>query len=123
MFKPSVLPSCPAFNINAGTTCVDVLFTLDSRVVSTKTAPKALFSHFSLKWSYSILAPLCYGPPNNATLCMVSSGSSIHYDRTLQKSKEDTKHNRLTAFSTSFIESCTAENAEEMAWHGEVARW
>ena len=53
---------------------------------------------------------------------MVSSGSSVHYDRTLQKSKEGTKHNRLTAFSTSLID-ITAENAEEMAWRwrgGEV---
>ena len=44
---------------------------------------------------------------------MVSSGSSVHYDRTLQKNKEGTKHNRLTAISTSFIDS-TTENAEEM---------
>ena len=36
-------------------------------------------------------------------------------------SKEDTKHNRLTAFSASFIDS-TAENAEEIAWLG-LARW
>ena len=78
----------------------------------------ALFSHLNPKWPYSILAALCYGPPNNATLCMVSSGSSVHYDRTLQKGKEGTKHNRLTAFSTSFIDS-TAENAEEMGLGGE----
>ena len=36
MFKPAVLPSYPVFNINARTTCRDVLFTLDSHVVSTK---------------------------------------------------------------------------------------
>ena len=50
---------------------------------------------------------------------MVFSSSSVHYDRRLQKSKEGTKHNRLTAFSTSFIDS-TAENAEEMGLGGEV---
>ena len=50
---------------------------------------------------------------------MVSSGLSVHYDRTLQKIKEGTKHNRLTAISTSFIDS-TTENAEEMGLGGMV---
>ena len=101
---------------NARTTCGDVPFTLwntNIRAVSTETTCNALFIHFSLKWPYSILAPLCYGSPNNATLCMVSSGPSVHYDSTLQKSKEGTRYSILTAFSTSFIDS-TAENAEEM---------
>ena len=49
---------------------------------------------------------------------MVCSSSSVHYVGTHQESEEGTNHNRLTAFSTSFIDS-TAENAEEMGL-GEV---
>ena len=58
---------------------------------------------------------------SNATPCMVPSGLLVHYDHTLQKIKEGTKHNRLTSISTSFIDSMT-ENAEEMGLSGMVVK-
>ena len=87
------------------------LWNTNDCVVNTKTTSEALFGHLSLKWPYSILAPLCYGSRNNATLCMVSSGPLVHHVGALQQSKGGTRYNILTAFSTSFIDS-TAENAD-----------
>ena len=118
MFKPSVLPSCPVFNINARTTCGNVPFTLGSHSGTRTFALLAQKQHPKRYLAISVLngpTPYllhCVMARQTTPLCMVSSGSLVHYVGSLQMSKGGTSYNILTAFSASFKHSTAGGSRE-----------